>query len=90
MDPSSVDIPKQDTRTFLRERFLRMMASINGQEASINMYQKAQVQGVLRGIDIDVQTVHVSELNTPIGVLPEAYLRLSDVKKITIEDYKTD
>lgn len=88
MDSSTDSVAKQEMRTFLRERFLRLMASLNGQDADISMYEKTQVSGVLRGMDIDVQTLHVSDLSTPIGILPEAFLRISDVKKITINNFK--
>ena len=83
------DESKQEKRTFLRERFLRLMAALNNQEADIAMYEKTFVSGVIQAMDINVHSLHVSDLKTPMGVLPDATLRLSDTLSITISDFKT-
>ena len=88
MDPLITDASKQETRAFLRERFLRLMCALNGQEADIFMHEKTNVRGTLSAMDIDVQSLQVSDLQTPIGVLPAALLRLSDVKKISIHNFQ--
>ena len=88
MDPSVTDQSKQETRTFLRERYLRLMAAINDQYADINMYGKTKVSGTLRAMDINVQSVQISNLQTPIGVIPEAALRLGDIRTISIPELK--
>lgn len=89
MDTPDVNQSKQEVRAFLRERFLRLMASLNGQSVDINMYEKTKVSGILRAIDINVQSVQVSDLKTPIGVIPEAVLRVGDIQTISIPDFKT-
>ncbi|KAH3709501.1 hypothetical protein DPMN_068964 [Dreissena polymorpha] len=89
MDPFVTEVSKQETRTFLRERFLRMIGALNGQEAELSLYGKSRVRGTLRGLDIDGQRVQVGDLQTPIGTLPSAYVRMSDVKTITVSDLKS-
>ena len=89
MDSLQNDESKQEKRTFLRERFLRLMAALNSQEADINMYEKTTVSGIIKAIDINVHSLHVSDLKTPMGVLPDATLRLSDTLSVTISDFKT-
>lgn len=65
------------------------MAAMNGQEADINMYGKTNVSGKLRSFDINVQSVQISDLKTPIGVIPEAALRLGDIRTITVPELKS-
>lgn len=89
MNPTLVDGTKQEARTFLRERFLRFLAALNGQDADINMYEKTNVTGILRAVDINVQSAQISELQTPIGIIPESVLRTGDIRTITIPDFKT-
>lgn len=82
------DTVKQEQRTVLRERFLRMCAAITGQSANICMQEKTNVQCILGHIDIDVQHVQVKDLLTPMGKIPHAVLRLNDVISIQIPDLK--
>lgn len=82
------DTVKQEQRTILRERFLRMCAAITGQSANICMQEKTNVQCILGHIDIDVQHVQVKDLLTPMGKIPHAVLRLNDVISIQIPDLK--
>lgn len=86
MDPSLSDQKKQQARTFLRERFLRLMAALNGQQAEISMHGKTNVAGIIRAMDINVQSIQISDLTTPIGVLPEAVLRVSDIRTVSVKD----
>lgn len=79
---------KQEQRTILRERFLRMSAAITGQSANICMHEKTNVQCTLGHFDIDVQHVQVKDLLTPMGKIPHAVLRLNDVISIHIPDLK--
>ncbi|KAK7091388.1 gem-associated protein 7-like [Littorina saxatilis] len=79
---------KQQQRTFLRERYLRMLASLSGVEASVKMYDKTTVRCLLGASDVDFQHLQVSNLNTPMGVLPNAMLRTKDVISIHIPSVK--
>ena len=87
MEDVQNDETKQEVRTFLRERFLRLMAALHKQEADIVMYEKTIVTGVVQAMDINVHSLQVSDLKTPMGVLPDATLRLSDTMSITIDDF---
>ncbi|KAL3889970.1 hypothetical protein ACJMK2_002284 [Sinanodonta woodiana] len=88
METVKEDCVKQELRAFLRERFLRMMGSLNGQEADIFMFEKTKVSGQIRAIDINIQQVQIADLQTPIGIIPNAVLRVSDTISLTVEDFK--
>ena len=79
------DTLKQEQRTFLRERFLRMLGSITGRRVSVFMYENARVSGNFGPIDIDFQNVQISNLVTPMGVIPHAILRTSDIFSMKID-----
>lgn len=85
---STTERTKEDQRTFLRERFLRLMAVLNGQEAEISMFEKTKVTCVLGPVDIDLHHIQVHELVTPMGTIPDAMLRASDVISMTVPDLK--
>ncbi|KAJ8322289.1 hypothetical protein KUTeg_000760 [Tegillarca granosa] len=85
---STTDRTKEEQRTFLRERFLRLMAALNGQEAEVSMFEKTKVTCVLGPVDIDLQHIQVHELVTPMGIIPDAVLRSSDVISLTVPDLK--
>jgi gem associated protein 7 len=73
---------KKMQRAILRERFLRMLKSMENKELTIETYQGACVQGKFRSIDYDIANVHVSDLQTPIGIMPEALIRYTDILSI--------
>ena len=50
------------------------------------MFENTQVTGEFRGANIDVTQFCVRKLKTPIGVLPEAILRTSDIIKMHVLD----
>ena len=75
----------QNTRAFLRERFLRLLVACYGKPASFSMHERTHVQAIFRGTDIDMENLLVSELQTPMGILPEALLRSSDVLSFTVD-----
>ena len=84
----TTDITKQEQITFLRERFLRLLSHLSGQEAEIKLHERRTVNCVLGPVDIDVHNVQVSDLSTPMGNIPNAVLRMSDVITIKIPDFK--
>ena len=64
------------------------MAALHKQEADVTMYDKTYVSGVIQAMDINVHSLQVSDLKTPMGVLPDATLRLSDTLSVTVQDFK--
>ena len=76
---------EEDARAFLRERFLRTLFSIYNKPASFSMHERTQVQALFRATDIDMENFQVSDLQTPMGVVPEALLRSSDVLSFKME-----
>ena len=75
---------KQEQRTFLRERYLRMLGSLTGMEACVKMYDKTTVKCLLGPSDVDFHHLQVSNLATPMGVLPHAMLRTKDIISICV------
>lgn len=73
---------EQEQRALLRERFLKMLNCMDNKKVEIETYQGANVNGVFRSIDYDITHIHVNNLNTPIGCVPEALLRTSDTVSI--------
>lgn len=82
-------VTKQEQRTFLRERFLRLLSHLSGQNAKIKMHERTSVSCVLGQVDIDIHHVQVSDLTTPMGNIPNAVLRMSDVISIEVPDLNT-
>lgn len=76
---------EQNARAFLRERFLRTLFATYNKPACFSMHEKTQVEAIFRATDIDMENFQVSELQTPMGVLPEALLRSSDVLLFTVD-----
>ena len=76
---------EQNARAFLRERFLRTLFASYNKLACFSMHEKTQVEAIFRATDIDMENFQVSELQTPMGVLPEALLRSSDVLLFTVD-----
>ncbi|BFZ21325.1 hypothetical protein BsWGS_24364 [Bradybaena similaris] len=76
----------QDQRTFLRERFLRMLGSVSGADMQVSMQEKTAVKCKFVTADVDFHNIHVTDLTTPMGVLPKATLRTSDIISITLPE----
>ena len=74
----------QRSRAFLRERFLRALFAVSNRPCTFRMYEKTVVNATFRSTDIETTAFHVSNLVTPMGVLPEALIRASDVLTITV------
>lgn len=79
------DTEKQIQRTFLRERFLRLLTSFAGQSADIILCNKNQVNAKFVISDVDVLQFQVSNLSTPIGVHSHAILRTTDIISLTFK-----
>ncbi|GLG99380.1 Uncharacterized protein GBIM_05852, partial [Gryllus bimaculatus] len=42
------------------------------------MFDNTDVSGIFRGVDVDLSSFLMSQLKTPIGIVPEGILRASD------------
>ncbi|PAV74100.1 hypothetical protein WR25_22593 [Diploscapter pachys] len=71
----------EDIRSDLRERYLRFFATMVGKEATINMYEQVKVSGRLLGSQSSSDCLLFANLQTPIGTLPAAALRMKDVER---------
>jgi gem associated protein 7 len=79
------EITEQEYRAFLRERYLKALEYMANKHIDIVTYQGANVNGLLRSIDYETTNLHVQNLNTPIGCVPEALVRTSDILYIKFE-----
>lgn len=50
-----------------------------GKPAKFHLYENSCVNAEFRGCDIDLMELYVRNLITPLGTIPEAILRTSDV-----------
>ncbi|XP_043271103.1 gem-associated protein 7-like [Venturia canescens] len=77
---------RQEARAFLRERFLRVITGIVGKPAEFNLHENSKVSGEFRGCDVDGLEVYVRDLDTPLGKVPEAILRTTDIIHFTVKN----
>lgn len=75
----------QESRSFLRERFLRALFALSNKPCTFSMYERTKVEATFRSTDIETTAFQVSNLVTPMGVFPEALIRASDVLTITVD-----
>lgn len=76
---------QQAQRTFLRERFLRLLTSISDLPAEIVLCNKKKVNARFGSSDVDILHFQVNNLHTPIGVQPSAILRTTDIISLSIQ-----
>lgn len=70
---------EQDNNAKLRKRFLKMLRWLRNKPIEFEMYQGANVYANMRSIDYDILNLHVYNLQTPIGTVPEALIRTNDI-----------
>lgn len=52
---------------------------VQGKQAEFYLHENTRVSAEFRGCDVDCLEVYVRNLETPLGKIPEAILRTSDV-----------
>jgi len=62
-----------------------MLASISGSPAKVSLQEKTVVEGLFSAADVDFHHIHISNLKTPMGVIPHATLRTSDIHVVHID-----
>jgi gem associated protein 7 len=55
---------------------------VAGKGCEFRMFGNTDVAAEFRGSDVDVMRFYVRQLKTPLGILPEAVLRTSDIIKM--------
>ena len=80
-----IDADIQTNRAILRERFLKVLGYMENKQVEIETFQGSRVSGIFRSMDFDISNMHIKNLMTPIGCVPEALLRTSDVVSIKFE-----
>ena len=82
---STSEIEEQRQRSVLRERFLDVIEFMENRPIEIATYQGARVTANFRSVDYDILNFHVDSLQTPIGCIPEALIRASDIVTIKFQ-----
>lgn len=72
------------TRVFLRERFLHLMPSLNGQSATFRLYDGFNAKAEFHGLDLEGEYFLATNLQTPIGEKKSALLRTGDVYSVKV------
>ncbi len=76
---------KQEKRTFLRERFLRMLTAIWDSEAEFTLHNNRTTRAKFGSADVDILHFQVTDLETPLGIQPAALLRTGDIISFTVD-----
>lgn len=61
-------------------------AIVVGKETEFHLHENTRISGEFRGCDVDVSEIFVKNLQTPMGKIPEAILRNSDIIHLDIGD----
>eukprot|EP00040_Diaphanoeca_grandis_P018963 m.99834 g.99834 ORF g.99834 m.99834 type:complete len:116 (+) comp27194_c0_seq1:272-619(+) len=75
----------QEANTLLRSRVLLCIHKLAGQSVDVGLYGGGTSASVLNSIDANLNTIHVSHLETPMGIVSEALLRGTDVTSLTFQ-----
>ncbi|XP_011311686.1 uncharacterized protein [Fopius arisanus] len=84
--PKFVNPQVKEARVFLRERFLRFVTGIVGENVTFNLYENSKVSGEFRGCDVDCLDIYLQNLQTPLGQIPGAIIRSSDIISIEVDN----
>lgn len=81
---------KQKARAFLRERFLRVITGIIGKPTEFYLHENTRVSGEFKGCDVECSKIFVNNLETPMGKIPGAILRSSDLIYLDVDNINID
>ena len=67
-------------------KLLNCILFVIGKQAKFHLYENTRVSAEFRGSDVDYLEVYVRTLETPLGTIPEAVLRASDIIYLDVND----
>ncbi|XP_017782492.1 PREDICTED: uncharacterized protein LOC108566891 [Nicrophorus vespilloides] len=71
---------EQIARTFLRERFLKLVTKLSGQQCKVKMYELTDVECKMKAFDPKFENVIVEDLKTPLPqIMQKSILRTNDI-----------
>merc|ERR1711962_198764 len=79
------NVVKKEDIAVARERFLRLLLSMQNKTIHFNMYQNTSVSATFQGADSGMEQIAVSQLITPIAVYDTALIRSSDLLSFSVE-----
>ncbi|CAI2349164.1 unnamed protein product [Caenorhabditis sp. 36 PRJEB53466] len=74
---------KQRRRAVQRERYLMCLMNAVDKPATIQMHENTTVTATIKAFQPSGEHVIVENLNTPIGTIERAVLRISDIVKVS-------
>ncbi|CAG9773615.1 unnamed protein product [Ceutorhynchus assimilis] len=79
---------EKEAASFLRERFLLLIASLPAKPCKIGLFQKAEATAQIRAFDQTFENVIVEDLKPPNteNIISKGILRTSDILTITYEN----
>ena len=80
-----VDEEQQKVKGKMRENFLWSVNCLNGLYCKVLMWEGIKVEGINRGLDRNIELMHIQNLKTPFDNHPYATIRLQDCMHITFQ-----
>eukprot|EP00668_Euglena_longa_P028973 GGOE01036310.1.p1 GENE.GGOE01036310.1~~GGOE01036310.1.p1 ORF type:complete len:110 (+),score=10.24 GGOE01036310.1:55-384(+) len=65
-----------------REAMLKFWLNVRGTRATFHMYENVVAEAQYECVDGEQSSIFVKNLQTPLGVYPDALLRMSDIRYI--------
>lgn len=69
----------------MRKKFLQFILKTVNKNVEINTFHGSDIFGLLRSIDYDIGTIHLSNFDTPVGKFSEGLVRGTDIIVIKIK-----
>ncbi|RNA31059.1 gem-associated 7-like [Brachionus plicatilis] len=69
----------QENNFEMRKKFLNFLMKLIKKPVQIKTFQGADIGGTIRSVDYDLSNIHLGNMQTPIGIIPEALIRTNDV-----------
>uniref|UniRef100_A0A1B6DGM1 Gem-associated protein 7 n=1 Tax=Clastoptera arizonana TaxID=38151 RepID=A0A1B6DGM1_9HEMI len=66
-------------RSFLRERFLRIISHLSDKTCELSMYENTNVKAIYQGCDNLFTKIILKNLECPLGIVSSAVVRINDI-----------
>eukprot|EP01116_Phalansterium_solitarium_P020873 TRINITY_DN6315_c0_g1_i1.p1 TRINITY_DN6315_c0_g1~~TRINITY_DN6315_c0_g1_i1.p1 ORF type:complete len:117 (-),score=28.33 TRINITY_DN6315_c0_g1_i1:189-539(-) len=76
--------PEQQENAARRAATLQAWIDAIGKPIRLDLHEEASVRGTLTAVDSRLSRIHVSQLQTPMFLYPEALVRTSDVVLVEV------
>jgi len=80
-----MDTQQQSAASFLRERFLAVIAKLEGKPFTAILYDNSKVKATFLSTTGAYNHIAVEDLHTPIGIVSSALIRTKDIQSLQVE-----